>query len=86
MREKFAELEHKQWASWTEYFLENNNAINRAIWRRQTKTPYRELSDEEKNSDREWADKVIEKIIELIDKDIEYQKTFIIEEEKESPS
>jgi hypothetical protein len=29
-------------------------------WRRQIDTPYADLSEKEKDSDREWADKVLE--------------------------
>ena len=44
--------------------LENEEDIVKARdalarWRRQIATPYADLSEQEKNSDREWADKVI---------------------------
>jgi len=58
--EKLAELEHKQWAHWTNYMLDNLSNENRDKWRRQTKTSYLELSEKEKESDREWARKVLE--------------------------
>ena len=32
---------------------------NTHVWARQRKTPYSKLSDKEKNSDREWADRVL---------------------------
>jgi hypothetical protein len=60
--EKLSDLEHIQWMSWTKYFLENNTPMNRARWRRQINTPYSELSEKEKESDREWARKVLELI------------------------
>ena len=87
LREELADLEHQQWASWTDYFLNNIvdkkdglirlDLVNR--WRKQIKTPYKDLSEKEKDSDREWADKslkifnrwkkqFIEEILEKIDK------------------
>lgn len=64
LREKLANLEHEQFCEWTKYFLENFRDINNRLrWKRQIKTPYDELSEKEKESDREWADKVL-KILE----------------------
>ena len=69
-REKLAALEHEQWAHWTRYMLSvldpNENGelaeyfpeVRR--WMRQCETPYAELTEAEKDSDRAWADKVIE--------------------------
>ena len=63
LREDLASLEHEQWAHWTEYMLKNYGALfgdhNRARWEKQIRTPYSKLSEKEKDSDREWADKVI---------------------------
>jgi hypothetical protein len=59
MREKVAALEHEQWAHWTAYMLDNLTPENIERWRRQIKTPYSELSEKEKESDREWANKGI---------------------------
>lgn len=58
--EKLAALEHEQWAHWTRYMLDNLTEENIARWRQQIKTDYQDLSEKEKNSDREWAWKVIE--------------------------
>ena len=58
-REMLAELEHKQWAHWTRYMLANLTPENIERWQRQIETPYSELSEKEKNSDREWADKIL---------------------------
>lgn len=55
--EKLAELEHKQWQHWTRYFLENLTEKYIRRWKRQVKTPYEKLSENEKRSDREWARK-----------------------------
>ena len=61
--EELAELEHKQWAHWTEYMLNNLTDEDIKRWKRQIETPYSELSEKEKDGDREWAEKVL-KIIE----------------------
>lgn len=58
--EKLAELEHIQWSHWTKYMLDNMTPENIARWRRQIETPYSELSEKEKDSDREWAIKALE--------------------------
>jgi hypothetical protein len=60
IREKLAELEHIQWSHWTAYMLDNLTPENIEHWRRQISTPYSELSEIEKDSDRKWADKVLE--------------------------
>lgn len=57
--EKLAALEHEQWVHWTEYMLANLTIDNLVKWRSQTRTPYQELSEKEKESDREWAMKAI---------------------------
>lgn len=62
-RELLAELEHQQWAHWTDYMLNNLSPENIKRWKEQIKTPYSMLTEKEKDSDRTWADKVI-KIIE----------------------
>jgi len=58
--EQLAELEHEQWAHWTKYMLDNLAPENIERWKRQIDTPYSELSEKEKESDRNWARKVIE--------------------------
>jgi len=62
LRERLADLEHQQWAHWTNYMLDNLTPENIERWRRQVNTPYSELSEHEKSSDRVWADKVLELI------------------------
>jgi len=65
--EDLAELEHEQWAHWTQYMLDflNGNIPEdlkqkRILqWRRQIDTSYKNLSEKEKESDREWARKVM---------------------------
>ncbi len=66
--EQLAALEHDQWAHWMQYMFslcaedeEGNYVIplaSVAQWQRQAATGYEELSEKEKNSDREWAEKV----------------------------
>lgn len=58
-REAVAALEHEQWAHWTAYMLDNLTDTNIARWRQQIDCPYSALTDSEKESDREWADKAI---------------------------
>jgi hypothetical protein len=60
LREKLAELEHKQWAHWYRYMVANLTPENRRRWDGQAATPYALLTEVEKNCDREWADKVLE--------------------------
>lgn len=63
--EKGAELEHTRWAKWQEYFfskckiLEYQEEVSLVLprglydrWKRQIETPYSELSESEKESDR----------------------------------
>lgn len=59
IREQLAALEHEQWAHWTRYFLNHLTAENLDHWRRQCETPYDQLTEAEKSSDREWADRVL---------------------------
>ncbi len=86
IREKLAELVHKQWSGWMEYLFDKCSkvvwtetwknqdntssfdvkeytsviprwAVDR--WSRQVATDYQDLSEEEKNSDRKEADRVL---------------------------
>lgn len=74
-REKLADLCHKQWSGWMKYLFSKCEtlptlSLNGDIiviptwaverWKRQINTPYKDLSEEEKNSDRKEADKFIE--------------------------
>jgi hypothetical protein len=60
LREQLAALEHDQWNHWTQYMLENLTEDNIARWTRQIRSHYSELTEKEKESDREWADKVLD--------------------------
>ena len=57
--ERLAAHEHEQWAHWTRYMLDNLTEENIARWRRQIDTAYQDLSEQEKESDREWARKTV---------------------------
>ena len=69
IREQLAGLEHEQWVGWMNYLFEKSieredgsvtipaELVER--WKRQINTPYANLSDSEKESDREIADKVL---------------------------
>ena len=69
LRERLADLCHKQWAGWMEYLFgkstENKDgsvtipewAVRR--WKRQVETPYEELPTIEMDSDRKEADKFL---------------------------
>ncbi len=60
-REKLAELEHKQWVDWSKTIAHNENISSERLKRwMELWVPYSELSEEQKNQDRVWADKVIE--------------------------
>ena len=62
LRERLAALEHEQWAHWTRHLLDHLTPENLERWRRQIATPYDQLSEPEKQRDREWADRVLEVI------------------------
>jgi hypothetical protein len=61
--EKLADIEHKRWAHWQRYMHDHSqrqqdgslvvpaNLVE--LWERQINTPYDDLADEEKQSDRE---------------------------------
>lgn len=77
--EKLAALEHEQWSSWTRHLLENQSEENLARWRRQVETPYLELTEDEKESDRIWAKKALN-ILEASpknDSDVLYEGRFL---------
>jgi hypothetical protein len=69
VREKLAALAHEQWAGWMRYMFEQSivDSHGQLIvpapllkrWQRQAGTPYRHLPEEEKESDRTEADRVI---------------------------
>jgi len=72
LTEKLADLAHRQWSGWMEYLFEKSTLNDdgtvtipkRAAdrWKRQVETAYADLPEEEKESDREEARRVIEAI------------------------
>ena len=72
--DKLAELEHKQWSHWINYQLSEQleSRDDWQKWIKQAQTPYGELSEKEKKSDREWARKVLD----LIHKEISIHEAF----------
>lgn len=56
--EKLAELEHIQWAHWTQYMLSNLTDDKINLWKYEIKTEYKDLTEKQKDSDRIWARKV----------------------------
>lgn len=60
---------HKQWSGWTEHLLSKTNELPsgnlilgqewKARWMKQVNTPYAELSESEKESDRREARKIL---------------------------
>ena len=69
VREKIAEVQHSVWSHWTKYQFSRctknpDGSLNIPPelidrWQRQSETSYAELTDEEKESDRHQADKVL---------------------------
>ncbi len=61
LREQLAALEHEQWALWAAD-IARTEAITPARlerWQRLIRTPYADLTEAEKDQDREWADRVL---------------------------
>jgi len=69
MRELLAEYAHDAWAGWMRFLFEASfNDVNGTVvipaclvsrWKRQCSTSYLELPEEEKQSDRDEADRII---------------------------
>lgn len=69
LREALAALAHDQWSGWTKYMFSKTSPTGEAgesiplalveRWKRQMQTPYADLPDSEKESDRTEADRVI---------------------------
>jgi hypothetical protein len=66
LRERLAALEHDQWCAWAQSILatEAVSPERRARWKGLF-LPYDELSEEMKDHDRLWADKVLALLWEL---------------------
>ena len=68
LREKLADLEHQQWRHWTGYMILKWSVKNCRKWSKQILTPYSELTEKEKDSDRKWADKSLALFRKIIEK------------------
>ena len=60
--EKLADSEHERWSRWMRWMFTDTNYTeeNVARWKKQMRTPYSELSEGEKDSDRKEARRTIE--------------------------
>ncbi|HIB9056342.1 TPA: hypothetical protein ACWYGT_004999 [Citrobacter braakii] len=70
--EKLADIEHGRWSRWQKYLHEQcvknddgsltipHELVSR--WEKQMTTPYSELTDEEKQSDRDLVEKDLDKL------------------------
>jgi len=79
MREKIAELEHEQWISWSKYLASNYKLPSNLLdkWSVNWIT-YSKLSEEMKDKDRVWADKVLNIVKDKINRiNIEIHKDIV---------
>jgi len=60
LREALAEIEHDRWARWEKYRARALSLDNLQMWNRKAETPYAELGEAEKESDRKEADRTLE--------------------------
>lgn len=59
LTELLADLAHRQWSGWTRWMIDKFSPEMVERWERQIKTPYSELSEQEKDSDRNEARKLL---------------------------
>jgi hypothetical protein len=63
LRESLAEYAHEAWSGWMKYMLPrlslNSDNVDTLRWRRQMLMEYRFLSEDEKESDRKEADRIL---------------------------
>ena len=61
--EKVADFMHNQWIHWMKYLLSTMRVLKYNIqyneWKRLMRTKYKDLTEKEKESDREWAIKLL---------------------------
>ncbi len=53
--EALADWEHQTWAGWAQWMIDNWDEAHIQGWKRQIATPYAELPENEKESDRREA-------------------------------
>ena len=61
--EALANLEHERWTGWMHWMFDNWTKENIARWKRQMQTPYNQLSEREKESDRREVRKTLATIL-----------------------
>lgn len=76
LREKLSEVQHEIWSHWMKYLFSvceqnGNGSLTIPVdkvkhWQRQMDTPYSDLTEREKDSDREQADKVLTIINQIV--------------------
>ena len=64
--EQLAAQEHERWSSWMRYMFDHWTVENVARWKQQMITPYAELPEHSKESDRKEARKTMEIVGPLI--------------------
>ncbi len=66
--EELAELEHKQWMLWAKDILKSEDITKERSdrWKVDSFKSYKDLSEEQKDMDREWAKKVYKIIKEYL--------------------
>ena len=57
--ERVAEVEHEQWMAWSKTVAPEVSPERRARWEKLW-VPYKDLSEEDKEKDREWARKALD--------------------------
>jgi len=61
LREKLADIEHQRWADWQNWvhkvYLEGNFGEFMLRWQKQIATQYKDLTEKEKQSDRDQVDR-----------------------------
>jgi len=84
LREALAELEHEQWMKWAKNLMERENLSPDRIQRwEQLMIPYSQLTEEQKDQDRVWADKSLALYTEQIDAMIQEAKRTARKQERE---
>lgn len=62
LMEKLADIEHERWSGWMRYMFANRSPDNIIRWMGQMNTPYSELPEYTKESDRVEVRKTLEAI------------------------
>ena len=79
--EQLADIEHQRWSDWQKYchkvYKDGKFEEFMPRWERQIKTPYSELSETEKQSDRDQ----VERYLPLLSKALDRYRDIVVEEE-----